>query len=148
MLNNEQLARRLLRRLAEYGAPNGPTSIEASEALHSLGSIVGTFKNERLAVDAKATILSVIRRRGEVPTPPEVLEGAVKGAAALGTDEAGLALNSVVWSDVPASIVCEALKGIAKIIPRSGENVRAQLLKSLERALLTHSSGNVRALAA
>ena len=83
-----------------------------------------------------------------MPTPPEVLEGAVKGAAALGTDEAGLALNSVVWSDVPASIVCEALKGIAKIIPRSGENVRAQLLKSLERALLTHSSGNVRALAA
>ncbi|MEW5955488.1 MAG: HEAT repeat domain-containing protein [Candidatus Micrarchaeota archaeon] len=148
MADDEQIARRLLSSLSKYGGPKGPTAAEAGEALHSLGTIARNLRGSAPSKEVEAIITYVIDKRNEVPTPPLVLEGAVKGAAALGTEKAGRALNQVVWSSVPARMVCEALKGMAEMIPRSSEDGQKQMLKSLERALLTHSSDSVRALAA
>ena len=147
MVTDEEMAKRLMRKLSRYGVKDGPTTVEVGEALHSLGAIARDLKDSRPLQEAEGIITYVIDKHNDVPTPPEVLEGAVKGAAALGTERAGLALNRLVQTTTPDYVACEALKGISKTIPKSSSDGREKMVAGLQRAL-KHPSGSVRALAA
>ncbi|NYZ75362.1 hypothetical protein H0O03_03830, partial [Candidatus Micrarchaeota archaeon] len=131
-VNDEQIARRLLNSLSKYGGAKGPTPAEAGEALHSLGTIARDLKDVKPAREAEEIITYVIDKHNDVPTPPEVLEGAVKGAAALETEKAGLALNRLVQTTTPDYVACEALKGISKTIPKSSSDGREKMVAGLQ----------------
>jgi len=151
MSKEEDLVKKLLQKLTAHGTPNGPSGGEAAIALHDLGATAASPNvKPDLKKGAELVITRVIHDQNKQYTSKELLDGAVKGAAALGTENAGIALSKAVHSQVPAATAREALKGMAALLAR-GKGVSGVGIEKMTTALVeatAHPSGEVRALAA
>jgi len=141
-----------MERLSRYGTRGGPTENEAGDALHNLGSVAQSLKPDL----RKGVELIITKVLEEQNVSQQRLEGAVKGAAVLGTENAGIALRHAVHRRVPASAAEAALKGMAAIlehgksgsspVPISGKG--KEVMGDALVEALSHPSSSVRALAA
>ncbi|MEW5955489.1 MAG: HEAT repeat domain-containing protein [Candidatus Micrarchaeota archaeon] len=146
MSKEEDLAKRLLRKLSTYGAPGGPSTAEAAEALHDLGATASSLGAE-WRKKAEVVLLGTLEARQ--PQPLRLYEGAVKGAAALGTENAGMVLSRWVHAGVRPSTAREALNGMAALLQRKGAGGKGtEKMKGALEEATAHPSGTVRALAA